>query len=94
MILWYHKFWLNLWYHKIDFWYHKFVFWYHKFDFLYKKKIAVIFLSHKIDLPRKHVRMLIQGREFEPKPSHIIFEEVDQEIISTAILSLPLIQEV
>ena len=34
-----------------------------------------------------------RDRKFEPQPSHITFMEIDHEIISTVILSLPLIQE-
>ena len=34
-----------------------------------------------------------RGRDFEPKPGHITFVEIDHEIISTAILPLLQIQE-
>ena len=34
-----------------------------------------------------------RGHEFKPELSHTTFAKIDHEIISTAILSLPLIQE-
>ena len=34
-----------------------------------------------------------RSHEFEPKPGHLTFAEIDHEIISLVILSLPLIQE-
>ena len=40
-----------------------------------------------------HIGIFIHGREFEPQSGHITFAEIDHEIISKVIFSLPLIQE-
>ena len=58
------------------------------------KKVASYFTFAHAKLGRRRVLLVADGRGFDPHFRQYSFVETGHEIISTAILSLPLIQEV